>query len=146
MRLGPVRAPLHRALIRAALPGALIGTALALGGPGVSRAAAPIPAACSGTKGDVASLVAAIDLANSSPGADTVTLGAGCTYTLTAIDNYWYGPNGLPAIASDVTVEGNGATITRSLLAPDMRLFFVGADPGSSETPGYVSPGAGRLT
>jgi hypothetical protein len=79
----------------------------------------------------VASLEAAINAANAAAGADTVQLGRGCTYTLTAVDNNWYGPTGLPAIASDVTIEGNGATIARSLVAPSFRLFFVGADPAN---------------
>ncbi|MHB1570521.1 MAG: hypothetical protein ACYC0H_15155, partial [Solirubrobacteraceae bacterium] len=121
--------------------------ALAVFGPVPAVAsAASISAACSGTKGDGASLAGAITLANSDPGTDTVVLGAGCTYTLTSVNNYWYGPNGLPAISSDVTIEGNGATITRSPFAPDFRLFFVGADPASPDTLGYASPGPGRLT
>lgn len=33
-----------------------------------------------------------------------VALSPGCTYTLTAAENNWYGPNGLPAIASDITI------------------------------------------
>ena len=51
-------------------------------------------------------------------GADVIELAPGCTYTLTAVDNYWYGPNGLPPIASEITIEGNGATIARSATAP----------------------------
>ena len=61
--------------------------------------AALIPAACSGTTGDVASLVDAIDVANANTRPDTVALGANCVYTLTAPHNHWYGPNGLPPIA-----------------------------------------------
>jgi hypothetical protein len=102
--------------------------------------AATIPAACSGTAGDVASLVDAIDVANASTGPDTVALGANCVYALTTPHNYWYGPNGLPPIASDITVAGNGATISRSAAAPEFRFFFVGADST------YVTPGAGTLT
>jgi hypothetical protein len=102
--------------------------------------AANIPAACSGTTGDVASLVDAIEAANTNTGPDTVALGANCVYTLTAPHNHWYGPNGLPPIASDITVAGNGATIARSGAASRFRLFFVGADST------YVTPGAGTLT
>src|SRR2546429_5755023 len=54
----------------------------------------------------VPALVAAIDTANSSPGADTLSLAAGCTYALTSPDN---GANGLPVITSDITIEGHGA-------------------------------------
>ncbi len=113
--------------------------------PGVADGAT-FTAGCAGSTGDVASLVAAINAANAAAGADTVQLGGGCTYTLTAVDNNWYGPTGLPAIASDITIEGNGATIARSLVAPRFRLFFVGADPANLQTSNYVSPGPGRLT
>jgi hypothetical protein len=112
-----------------------------------SAAAATLRAACSNQKGDVASLVAAITQANGE-GSGTVQLGRGCSYTLSTVNNYWYGPNGLPAVSSHVTIEGNGATIARSQAAgtPRFRLFFVGADPASSSTLGYVTPGAGVLT
>src|ERR1700683_4077685 len=38
----------------------------------------------------------------------TVVLQSGQTYSLDAIDNYWFGPDGLPPISDAVTVEGNG--------------------------------------
>ena len=56
--------------------------------------------------------------ANTAAGNDSVALGARCRYVLGAPDNYWYGPNGLPPIASDITIEGNGATIARAPSAP----------------------------
>src|SRR6266508_3706486 len=62
-------------------------------------------------------------------GADTITLASGATYTLTAVDNPWFGPNGLPAITSDLTIEGNGATITRSG-TNSFRFFYI-AGPGN---------------
>src|ERR1700710_438871 len=87
-----------------------------------TASAASLPAACSGTTGDAASLAAAITTANtSSVGPDAVQLGAGCTYMLTAGDNNGFGPNGWPPIASDITIEGNGATITRAASAPKFR-------------------------
>jgi hypothetical protein len=106
--------------------------------------AVTLTAACSGTTGDVGSdsgsLVSEINEANAAGGANTVQLGAGCAYTLTAVDNYWYGPNGLPGIASTITIQGNGATIARSTAVgiPPFRLFFVGADSLISD---WVSPG-----
>src|SRR4051794_35922111 len=49
-----------------------------------------------------ASLVSAISNANAAgAGPHLITLKGGCTYSLSARDNYWYGPNGLPAIQSD---------------------------------------------
>jgi immunoglobulin I-set domain protein len=119
-----------------------------------SRAgAAPIVVGCS-----VADLIAAVDAANSNGvGADTITLTTGCTYTFTASNQIadsdptrfnWYGPNALPAIASAITIAGNGATIERSSAegTPKFRLFYVGADPTRAETLGYTTPGAGDLT
>ena len=110
-----------------------------------------LPANCTGFTGDPASLKAAITTANSSTGPDTVVLGSSCVYRLSTQDNFWYGPNGLPPIASDITIEGNGSTIARRGLTinnqpPKFRLFFVGADPANIATLNYTTPGAGRLT
>ena len=72
-------------------------------------------------------LVASITAANSG-GPSTVTLAAGCTYTLTAVDNTSAtGPNGLPLITGDVTIAGNNAVIERSTAAttPKFRLLEV---------------------
>src|SRR5439155_1094407 len=77
---------------------------------------------------------------------DIIRLAHRCTYELAAPDNYWYGPNGLPPIASDITIDGDGSTITRSASASNFRFFFVGADARRAATQNYVSPGAGRLT
>jgi hypothetical protein len=92
---------------------------------------------------DNTTLVADVTAANATGQADTIDLGGG-TFTLNVVDNNWYGPNGLPPIASDITVQ-NG-TITRAAAAPHFRIFFVGADPARPETLGYTSPGAGKLT
>lgn len=116
----------------------------------VGARAAIFQAACSGTTGDPASLAAAITSANNVTGEDLIALGAGCIYTLTEVSNNWYGPNGLPAISSDVTIAGHGATIVRAASAPPFRIFFVGADSANPSTENYVAPGAtpggGRLT
>jgi hypothetical protein len=37
------------------------------------------------------------------PGPNTIVVGVS-TITLSGIDNYWYGPNALPPIASDITI------------------------------------------
>lgn len=50
---------------------------------------------------------------NPGSGANTITLSA-VTYTFNQIDNYWYGPNALPPIASAITIEGNGALLKAS--------------------------------
>ena len=95
---------------------------LAVGAP--SASAATFNAACSGTTGNPSSLIAAIKQANTASGPDAVRLGQRCTYALGNPDNGWYGPTALPAIASDVTVEGNGSTITRAAMAPRSRLLL----------------------
>jgi hypothetical protein len=114
--------------------------------PATSSAA---PIAC-----DEAALIAAIETANVNAGPDTIELPAACVYTFTApyssvstSYDQWYGPTALPAIASDITIEGHGAIIERdSSAALFFRLLFVGADPANSNTFGYASPGAGSLT
>ncbi len=87
---------------------------------------------------------------------NTIVLQAGATYTLMQPDApqfsfmdraSWYGPNGLPPIASRITIEGNGATIARSPFSSPFRLFFVGAGPGSpNSTYTAPPPGPGVLT
>jgi hypothetical protein len=78
---------------------------------------------------DVVGLVRAINAANLSPGADTITLRAGATYSLHAVDHTdTIGPTGLPAIkAGGITIVGNGAIIERSAAAntPAFRLLQV---------------------
>src|SRR5690606_12960001 len=62
-------------------------------------------------------------------GADTILLAASAIYTLTVVDNTdpSLGPNGLPAITSDITIEGNGSALTRSTMdgTPEFRFFQV---------------------
>lgn len=63
---------------------------------------------------DVNELVNAINTANTNPGADILELSAGCAYTLTTVNNTdpLYGDNGLPVITSEITMHGNGASIS----------------------------------
>jgi predicted outer membrane repeat protein len=87
-----------------------------------SALAATINVAC----GDIPGLKAAIT--SSSPG-DTVSLAAGCTYTLTTVDNIdgsLFSPNGLPQINKLLTIEGNGSTITNAGVV-QFRFFDLGA-------------------
>ena len=130
---------------------ALCLLALAFDVPPADAATVNVPCTADG-------LIGAIEEANANgPNPDTIELAAGCTYALTSVyrENmalptnyaYWYGPSGLPAIASDITVEGNGATIKRSYSGyTPFRLLFVGADPTDPDTFGYASPGPGVLT
>ncbi|NNJ12590.1 hypothetical protein EKD04_019885 [Chloroflexales bacterium ZM16-3] len=90
---------------------------------GSARAAAPIAVGCTGTAGDVAGLISAISQANTQSGADTISLAAGCTYALGAVNNSAGGPNGLPVISGSLTILGNGATIARSAGSPAFRIL-----------------------
>jgi predicted outer membrane repeat protein len=76
--------------------------------------AATINVAC----GDVADLVNTLQTASSG---DTVKLGNGCTYTLTAP---YSGVDGLPPIATTLTLDGRGSTIARTS-APGTALFRI---------------------
>jgi hypothetical protein len=113
--------------------------ALALCAPAAQGVEIAVPCTTAG-------LVSAVTAANMAAGSDTLNLPNRCSYQLTTVDNNWYGPNGLPPIASTITIEGNGSTIARSPTAPKFRLFFVGANPNAAGTPGYVTPGPGDLT
>jgi hypothetical protein len=57
----------------------------------------------------------------------TIELASDQTYTLSAVDNYWFGPDGFPPISDTVTIEGNGSTLERSSAGgpPDFRFFYI---------------------
>jgi hypothetical protein len=78
----------------------------------------------------VPQLIAAIDAANQTAEADTITLAAGSTFTLTQVNNSTNGPTGLPTIAANsgnLTIVGNGDIVERSTATgtPEFRLFNV---------------------
>jgi hypothetical protein len=80
--------------------------------------------------GDVAGLKSAIATANTDGQVDTIVLAPNGTYKLTAVDNTTDGPNGLPVLTfTNLLIQGNGATIERSVTAsgPAFRLLDVGA-------------------
>jgi hypothetical protein len=83
-----------------------------------------VPAMFNVGAGDVAGLIAAINTANGNGQSNIINLTAS-TYNLTAINNFWYGPDGLPAISSNLTINGNGATIQRANGVANFRLFYV---------------------
>ncbi len=67
----------------------------------------------------------------------TIVLDGTATYTLTAVHNNFYGPNGLPPISSTITIQGNGATIERSTAGgtPNFRFFYVSGDGADTYNP-----------
>ncbi|MEO8392801.1 MAG: S8 family serine peptidase, partial [Chloroflexota bacterium] len=96
-----------------------------------SASATSEPSGCSAspfnvTSGDVAGLISAINCANSTASNDVINLTG--SYPLVAADNATDGGNGLPVIlggAGTLTINGNGATITRSAGAPTFRIMEV---------------------
>jgi len=86
--------------------------------------------------------------AGAQSGDNTIDLAAiaGQTVTFSAADNFWYGPNALPPIASSIRIEGHSVTLAIDAAAARLRFLFVGADANSAATPGYNTPGAGALT
>lgn len=62
-------------------------------------------------------------------GADVINLAAKKNYVLTTVNNHTFGPNGLPSITSEITINGNQATIRRSQAeaTPRFRLFHIAA-------------------
>ena len=83
------------------------------------------------TAASVSDLIAAINAANQTAESDTITLVAGKTFTLTAVNNTTHGATGLPTIAAteNLTIVGNGDVIQRSTGAgtPAFRLLDVAA-------------------
>lgn len=75
---------------------------------------------------DSLELVDKIQKANQNPGSDTLELAQGCTYELSWIEDMTNGNNGLPPIWSEMTINGNGATIQRAENAPHFRIIHVG--------------------
>ena len=73
----------------------------------------------------VAELVTAIRTASSNGVPNTINLFPNGVYALTQPDNYEYGPNGLPQISSDITLNGQGATLQRGNGTTNFRFFYV---------------------
>lgn len=79
-------------------------------------------ASASVADGDVAGLIAAL---NGAEAGDVIQLAPSGTYTLTQVNNVTDGPNGLPVITSQITLEGNGSTIQRDGQAPAFRILLL---------------------
>jgi len=81
------------------------------------------------------SLIEAIDNANddaeihadcpAGSGADVIELASSANYVLDQVAVIFYGPNGLPIVRSNITIEGRNSTIRRAAAAPAFRLFVV---------------------
>jgi len=83
---------------------------------------------------DTACLIAAINSANATGEADTITLEMG-VILLTAVDNDTDGPNGLPSITSEITIRGDDPLMPTQIErrvsgpspTPNFRIFHVAA-------------------
>lgn len=75
----------------------------------------------------VSDLKDAIETANGDTTPDVLDLASDCTYSLTDIDNSSPGPNGLPVISTDMTINGNNAMLKRESGVP-FRVLQVEAD------------------
>jgi hypothetical protein len=72
--------------------------------------------------GDTSALISAITAANGTPEPDTICLANNGNYVLNSdLGN----DTGLPLITSDITIEGNNATLARDVVAPNFRLIQV---------------------
>jgi hypothetical protein len=100
------------------------------------------------TAATVSDLIADINLANAAGGSNTITLVAGTTFTLNAVDNTTLGATGLPVIAANdnLTLVGNGDTIERSTASgtPAFRLLEVAS--GGALTLGNLTLQGGLST
>ena len=118
---------------------ACLAAVVLLVAPPLALASNTLPVPCTSSL-----LIAAINQANAESG-DTLVLAAGCTYTFTVANNFWYGPNALPAIQSTMTIEGNGAQSCQ-LLIPATRhrrrqmRFAFSMSPGEWNRHREISP------
>ena len=116
---GETRRSRRRTWIGGLSVAALIGGVL-IGLPPTVTQAQTVNVAC-----QTSSLISA--LAAASSGTTTLVLPSGCTYALTSVNNSSDGGTGLPVITANVTIQGNGATLTRSTTSgtPAFRLLDV---------------------
>jgi hypothetical protein len=81
------------------------------------------------TAATVSDLIADINASNNGGGSNTITLVAGNTFSLTAVNNTTDGATGLPVIAANdrLTIAGNSNTIDLASGTPAFRLLDVAA-------------------
>ncbi|MGA8208435.1 MAG: hypothetical protein WB801_01600 [Candidatus Dormiibacterota bacterium] len=101
----------------------------------MAYAATSVNVPCAGPGGGAAGLIAAINASNGS-GGGKINLAPGCTYVLTVPNNSgpMTGANGLPAVTSQIVVNGNAATITRNPESPTPFRIFEVDGPGGNLT------------
>jgi hypothetical protein len=102
-------------------------------------AATSVSVAC----GDSAGLIAAVNAANAA-GGGTINLAAGCTYSLTAMNNHTMGPTGLPVVVTPITINGKGATIAGN--NTNFRIIAINGPAGGTLALNGVTVTGGHIT
>lgn len=101
----------------------VLSTAAAAAGVLAVTATAAQAATITVPRGDAAALVSAINIANATAEADTLQVSG--TYVYVTANNFWYGPNALPPITSDITIRGTEETVIQNSATPRLRAFYV---------------------
>ncbi|MHB1423778.1 MAG: DUF4214 domain-containing protein [Gemmataceae bacterium] len=103
-----------------------------------------VPTVFTVAAGDVNTLIADIVTANSNGQSNTINL-TDSTYDFTSANNNVFGPNALPAITGNITINGNGAVLQRD---PSLgqntpfRFFYVSGSQVASPSSSSQSTGA----
>jgi len=91
----------------------------------------------SNPNGAAQELLNAINCANDDPAATTIQLACG-TYSYSTANNWEFGPNALPIIQSNITIQGNGA-ILNSTATTRLRFFYVAGQNVGGLTSGTLT-------
>ena len=95
--------------------------------------------------GAVLELQTAIRTVRAGGASGIINLFTNGTYTFTQPDNWEYGPNALPQISGNITINGQGATLQRATNAPKFRFFYVSGGLSYETNTGVGLP-TGSLT
>ncbi|MBS1807940.1 MAG: hypothetical protein JST84_07095, partial [Acidobacteria bacterium] len=87
--------------------------------------------------GAASELIGAINLANEDPTPTTINLLCGI-YGYSTPHNWEFGPNALPIIQSDITIQGNGAVLT-STATTRLRFFYIAGQNVGGLTSGTLT-------
>lgn len=122
MRMKPARAIVSAMAVATGVLGTVTGMSVAQAQPAGPAVPIVVSVPCS-----VPALISAITTANAAIGPSILNLAPTCTYVLTAVDvTGSNGPDGLPIITNDITLNGGATIITRSGAAPPFRIFEIG--------------------
>lgn len=97
------------------------------------------------TANNVSELIGYMNIANSNGVADTINLLPNTQYDLNAVDNFGFGPNGLPIVVAgtELTIQGMGNSVIQRTVGPSFRFFQV--DSGATFTLSNVTLRGGQV-